>query len=162
LAQPQPQRRPRRPVLIVINKSDQHHLDINRRGLQQKYPSIQAFIRTSARNGTGLDKLKTEIAALLATMAHVDSPFPASWMQVKNSLAAMQADHDYIAYTAYQQLCQDSGVTETSSQQTLIRFLHDLGIVLNFDDDRIHDTNVLNPNWITQGIYALLNHSDLQ
>ena len=153
---------PNAPILIVINKSDQHHLDINRRGLQQKYPTIQGFIRTSARDNVGVDRLKTEIAVLLATMEHVDSPFPASWMQVKNSLTAMQAEHDYIAYSAYQQLCQDSGVTEASSQQTLIRFLHDLGIVLNFDDDRVQDTNVLNPNWITEGIYALLNNPALQ
>ena len=32
---------PDAPVLIVINKSDQHHLDINRRGLQEKYPAIK-------------------------------------------------------------------------------------------------------------------------
>ena len=153
---------PEAPVLIVINKSDQHHLDINRRGLQQKYPAIQGFIRTSARTGQGIDYLKTEIAALLATMEHVDSPFPASWMQVKQTLTTMQAEHDYIPFTAYQQLCQDSGVTEASSQQTLIRFLHDLGIVLNFDDDRVQDTNVLNPNWITEGIYTLLNNPTLQ
>jgi internalin A len=53
-------------------------------------------------------------------------------------------------------------VTDASSQRTLIRFLHDLGIVLNFDDDRVHDTNVLNPNWITEGIYTLLNNPALQ
>ncbi len=153
---------PDAPVLIVINKSDQHHLDINRRGLQEKYPAIKGFIRTSARDATGLDALKTEIADILARMSHVDSAFPASWMQVKQTLTAMQAEQDYIPYTAYQELCQSNGVTDESSQHTLIRFLHDLGIVLNFDDDRVHDTNVLNPNWITEGIYALLNHKALQ
>ncbi|MCB9419782.1 MAG: GTP-binding protein [Ardenticatenaceae bacterium] len=157
---------PDAPVLIVINKSDQHHLDINRRGLQEKYPAIKGFIRTSARDDTGLDDLKAEIADILARMAHVDSAFPASWMQVKQTLATMQAEQDYIPYAAYQELCQTNGVTDESSQHTLIRFLHDLGIVLNFDfeenDDRVHDTNVLNPNWITGGIYALLNNKDLQ
>lgn len=153
---------PDAPVLVVINKSDQHQLDINRRGLQEKYPAIQGFIRTSARDDSGIAELKTAITALLAEMEHVDSSFPDSWMKVKNTLTAMQAERDYIPYATYQELCQISGVTYASSQQTLIRFLHDLGIVLNFDDDRVHDTNVLNPNWITQGIYALLNNPDLQ
>ena len=107
---------PNAPILIVINKSDQHHLDINRRGLQQKYPTIQGFIRTSARDNVGIDRLKTEIAVLLATMEHVDSSFPASWMQVKQTLTIMQTEHDYIAYSTYQQLCQNSGVTDSSSQ----------------------------------------------
>jgi internalin A len=153
---------PDAPVLIVINKWDQHHLEINRRGLQEKYPAIRGFIRTSARDERGIEELKTEIATILATMEHVDSSFPASWMQVKKTLTTMQTEHDYIPYTAYRKLCQTKNVTDESSQQTLIRFLHDLGIVLNFDDDRVHDTNVLNPNWITQGIYVLLNNPALQ
>ncbi|MCA9964784.1 MAG: leucine-rich repeat domain-containing protein [Anaerolineales bacterium] len=154
---------PDAPVLIIINKSDQHRLDINRRGLQQKYPNIKGFVRTSARDGTGMEQLKTEIATLLATMPHVDSPFPASWMQVKQSLVAMQTDRHYLPYAEYEALCRKSGVAEESSQTTLIRFLHDLGIVLNFnDDDRVRDTSVLNPNWVTKGIYAILNSQALQ
>lgn len=154
---------PDAPVLIVINKSDQYHLDINRRGLQEKYPAIKGFIRTSARGGQGIDQLKTEIAALLATMEHVDTAFPASWMRVKTDLVAMQAQRHFLPYDEYEDLCRQHGIAEESSQTTLVRFLHDLGIVLNFtDDDRVRDTSVLNPNWVTGGIYALLNSEPLQ
>lgn len=155
---------PNAPILIVINKSDQHHLDINRRGLQEKYPAIQGFIRTSARDNDGIGTLKTEIAAILAEMDHVDSAFPASWMQVKQALVAMQKEkRHFLPYEEYEQLCRHNGVADESSQTTLVRFLHDLGIVLNFtDDDRVRDTSVLNPNWVTTGIYTLLNHKALQ
>ncbi len=154
---------PDAPVLIIINKSDQHHLDINRRGLQEKYPAIKGFIRTSARDDVGIDKLKTEIAALLATMEHVDTAFPANWMQVKTDLVTMQAQRHFLPYDEYEALCRQHGIAEESSQTTLVRFLHDLGIVLNFiDDDRVRDTSVLNPNWVTEGIYALLNSPALQ
>lgn len=155
---------PEAPVLIVINKSDQHHLDINRRGLQEKYPAIKDFIRTSARSGSGVPQLQTAIAAILGEMEHVDTPFPASWMQVKNTLVDMQkTERHFIPYDEYEDLCRDNGINEESSQTTLVRFLHDLGIVLNFtDDDRVRDTSVLNPNWVTVGIYALLNSPKLQ
>lgn len=154
---------PDAPVLIVINKSDQHHLDINRRGLQEKYPAIKGFIRTSARSGQGIEQLKTEIANLLATMEHVDTAFPASWMRVKTDLVTMQAQRHFLPYDEYEDLCRQHGIAEESSQTTLVRFLHDLGIVLNFtDDDRVRDTSVLNPNWVTGGIYALLNSEPLQ
>ena len=139
---------PEAPVLIVINKSDQHHLDINRRGLQEKYPAIKGFIRTSARNASGIDELKTEITNILATMEHVDTAFPASWMQVKTDLVEMQNQRHFLPYDEYEDLCHQHGIKEESSQTTLVRFLHDLGIVLNFtDDDRVRDTSVLNPNW---------------
>ena len=40
--------------------------------------------------------------------------------------------------------------------------LHRLGIALNFrDDPRLRDTHVLNPRWITEGIYRILNATKL-
>lgn len=154
---------PDAPVIIVINKSDQHHLDINRRGLQEKYPAIKGFIRTSARSGSGIPQLETAIANILSSMEHVDTPFPASWMRVKNALVDLQSKRNYIPYTTYIRGCKKAGIDNENSQTTLIRFLHDLGIILNFnDDERVRDTSVLNPNWVTEGIYALLNSPKLQ
>ena len=146
------------PILIVLNKSDQHHLDLNRRGLLQKYPSIVGFVATSARTGAGIADLKVAIQQQLAQLDHVDTPFPASWYAVKSELETLQKERDYLLYHEYQQLCQRHEVDHDTSQRTLIRFLHDLGVLLNFqDDDRVRDTNILNPEWVTRGVYTLIN-----
>lgn len=151
------------PILIVINKIDQNVLDIDRRGLQKKYPSIQDFISTSARDGIGIDELKDAIRHVLSKMEHLGTLFPIRWMLVKEELVSMQNNHDYISFNEYQKLCQNYGIYEESSQNTLIRFLHDLGIALNFnDDDRVRETSVLNPRWVTEGVYTLLNSPVLQ
>lgn len=151
------------PVLIVINKIDQQRLDINRRGLQQKYPAIKGFVSTSARTEEGIDQLKTEIAAILAEMPHIDTPFPASWQRLKEELTAMQSTRHFLTYQEYETVCLECGVKEESAQRTLVRFLHDLGVVLNFQDDpRVRETNVLNPHWVTDGVYTLLNSPELQ
>jgi internalin A len=40
----------------------------------------------------------------------------------------------------------------------LAGFLNDLGIALNYKDDpRLQDKHVLNPQWVTEGIYQILN-----
>lgn len=146
------------PVLIVINQIDQQQLDIDGRGLKKKYPVIVDFISTSARDNVGMEDLKAAIIDILVEMEHIDTLFPASWMRVKEELTNMQTERNFLPYLKYQKLCQLNGVEEDSSQRTLVRFLHDLGIVLNFqDDDRVNDTNVLNPGWVTDGVYALLN-----
>ena len=45
----------------------------------------------------------------------------------------------------------------------LAGFLHSLGIVLNFrDDPRLTDTHVLKPDWVTSGIYTVLNSHKLK
>ena len=47
----------------------------------------------------------------------------------------------------------------------MLRFLHDLGTVLNFDDPdspyQVGDTNILNPEWVTEGVYAIINNQPL-
>ncbi len=71
---------------------------------------------------------------------------------------------DFIQYQEYEKICVEQSINK-SGQKTLIDFLHDLGIVLNFHDDKqrpqLKETNVLNPEWITQSIYKLLNERHL-
>jgi internalin A len=66
---------------------------------------------------------------------------------------------DFIPYTVYQDICRAHEITAEQDQKTLIGFLHDLGLVLHYRDHPIlEDTNVLNPEWVTGGVYAIINH----
>ncbi|PSB35710.1 COR domain-containing protein [Stenomitos frigidus] len=148
------------PIIIVGNQVDQQPLDIDRRGLQTKYPQIQAIVETSCETGQGIDKLRSLITQKVDALEHIYDPLPLSWFMLKQQLEAIE--HDYIPYTEYQQLCNTQGITDDLSQTTLVGFLHDLGIVLNFyGDDRLEDTNVLNPQWVTNGVYRILNDNQL-
>jgi internalin A len=56
----------------------------------------------------------------------------------------------------------NDGETDRSAQDSLAVHLHSLGIALNYKDDpRLRDTHVLNPHWVTNGIYTLLNAPEL-
>ena len=49
--------------------------------------------------------------------------------------------------------------TDDEEQNKLAEVLHRLGVALNYrDDTRLHDLNVLNPRWVTEGVYKILNH----
>ena len=145
------------PVIIVGNKVDDHPLDLDERGLQNKYPNIKAFIGTSCLKGLGIAELKKQITEIIAEqMPHVFDPIPVRWLTLKDQLE--QDDRDYISYGEYEQKCIVAGITRTSSRHTLVRLLHELGIILNFSDDRrLKDTNVLNPEWVTAGAYKVIN-----
>ena len=74
----------------------------------------------------------------------------------------MQKDYDFISYEKYQEYCQNTDIISQQDQKTLVEFLHDLGIVLNYQDDpRLKETNVLNPEWVTSGVYDILNNNEL-
>jgi internalin A len=148
------------PIIIVGNKIDQQPLDIDRRGLQFKYPSIKALVETSCETGEGIEELRVVIAREVGALEHIYDQLLLTWFAVK--LRLEQMERDYIPYPEYVRMCQAEGIIDELSQRTLIRFLHDLGVVLNFQDDpRLEDTNILNPEWVTNGVYKILNSNAL-
>ena len=144
------------PVLIIANKSDEHPLKLNRRHLQEKYPNIQGFFETSCKTGLGIDELRKAITQQIATIDHVFNPLPQQWFRLKEQIE--QDNRDHISYTEYERICNDQEISDRQERRDLIRLLHLLGIVLNFaDDNRLQDTSVLNPEWVTGGVYRILN-----
>ncbi|MDJ0510567.1 MAG: COR domain-containing protein, partial [Crocosphaera sp.] len=156
------------PVIIVINKIDEHFLSLDHRGLENAYPNIKGFIATSCKDPPkgpkGIKNLKEIIAKEVTKLSHINDQFPENWLTVKTQLEQIKEnDWDYISYEDYQNICQQQDITSLEEQRDLIRFLHDLGVVLNFQDDpRLKDTNILNPLWVTKGVYKILDDKALE
>ena len=149
------------PILVVCNKCDEHDLELNWKGLQEKYPRITDFAkRVSCKTGEGIAELRSLIEAEVGQLEHIHDELLLTWFAVKTRLEQME--EDYISYSTYQQMCEAEEVSDELSQQTLLGFLHDLGIVLSFRDRyTFEETNVLNPEWVTKGIYQILNSNEL-
>ncbi|TFI53037.1 GTP-binding protein [Mastigocladus laminosus UU774] len=149
------------PVIIVGNKKDEQPLDINRKALRDKYPNIQAIIETSCQDNIGIDELHTAILQQIAKLKEVYDLLPLTWFEVKQKLESMT--EDFISYNKYIGICHENKILEEQNQEQLIDLLHRLGLVLNFREHPIlKDTNVLKPNWVTEGIYALLSDETLK
>ncbi len=150
------------PVLIVGNKIDQHPLDIDRTGLQKKYPNIVGILETSAATGVGIEALKAAITEQVNNLPHVRDLLPETWFTVKTKLEGLGRESNFITHDKYLDLCVENEVSDETSQRTLIGFLHDLGVVLHFQDDpRLEALGILNPQWVTNGVYTILNSHTL-
>lgn len=154
-------------VIIALNKSLQHPFDLNRGLLLEKYPFIAEFVRTDCKLSTdaivstnsgsamGIEELKQVIVKQTESMEHRKVNFPTDWFAIKERLAGM--DEDFVTWDQYQEICRAAGESDPSAQRDLAKFLHILGIALNYGDDpRLHDTRVLKPRWVTEGIYSIL------
>ncbi|MEH2090084.1 COR domain-containing protein, partial [Nostoc sp.] len=149
------------PVIIVGNKKDEQPLDINRKALREKYPNIQDIIETSCQDNIGIDELRNAILQQIANLKEVYDLLPLTWFEVKQQLEAMT--EDFITYNRYIGICYDNKIPEEQNHDQLIDLLHRLGLVLNFRDHPIlKNTNILKPNWVTEGIYALLSDETLK
>ncbi|MEH1824887.1 MAG: COR domain-containing protein [Nostoc sp.] len=149
------------PVIIVGNKKDEQPLDINRKALREKYPNIQDIIETSCQDNIGIDELRKAILKQIANLKEVYDLLPLTWFEVKQQLESMP--QDFISYNRYIGICHENKIPEEQNQDQLIDLLHRLGLVLNFRDHPIlKNTNVLKPNWVTEGIYALLSDENIK
>jgi internalin A len=150
---------PDSPILIVLNKYRQHAFDLNRRALQGKYPNIRGFVETDCANPRpfGIAKLKAAIKATVDQhLPEMRAKFPASWAAIKSDIATMK--DNFVTFERYRQICVHHKETDSLAQERLASHLHDLGIALNYrDDPRLCDKHVLNPHWVTNGIYKILN-----
>ena len=148
------------PVIVIQNKIAQHPFDLNYRGLQGRYPQIRGFVKTDCKNQIGLTELRALIQSVVDGMPEVKMQFPADWFTVKERLESM--DDEYLGYQGLVELCVRQGIKEESDRDTLGFVLHCLGIALNYREDlRLRETTVLKPEWITEGIYSILNATTL-
>ena len=149
------------PVIIVGNKKDEQALDISRKTLLKKYPNIKVILETSCLTGQGITELRNAIVQEIEKLKEVYDLLPLPYFEVKEQLEAMT--EDFISYNNYIGICINKKIFEEENQEQLIELLHHLGLVLSFrNHPLLQSTNVLNPDWVTQGIYALLSDEILK
>ncbi len=67
---------------------------------------------------------------------------------------------NFLTFEEYSKLCDANGEKEPKAQADLAGILHALGLALYYGKDpRLQDTRVLNPSWVTGGVYALIRSS---
>ena len=144
------------PVLVVLNKIDENpSFDVNRKLLIDKYPQIKAFTRVSCADGTGVDEFQQALHNQMRLSDTTRTPFPPAWSKVKQKLSDIK--DNYIDSSDYTAICKSVGLDKEFSQSVLLRFLHDLGVIVNFRNLKNFDTQILNPEWLTNGVYRIIN-----
>ena len=68
---------------------------------------------------------------------------------------------NFIQYNEYKMMCDEEGISSESEQNTLVDFLHDLGVILHFKDIPLLNTHVLEPEWVTNAVYKLVNSKEI-
>jgi len=144
------------PVLVVINKIDENpSFDVNRSFLMSKYKGIKGFYRVSCRENRGIEDFMNGLSEAINDVELISTKWPKKWFDVKEKLESM-GEH-FITYDKYKSLCDGEGIAEEKNQDVLVDFLHDLGVVLHFREFELEDTHVLNPKWVTQAVYRIIN-----
>lgn len=150
---------PTSPIILALNKSDVNpRVMLNMASLKESFPQLVDCVRTSALDGTNIDHLKHLITYSIKNHSSYSAVFNKKWFRLKEQLETMDAF--YISNKEYTSICHRHGIASTKLQESLLRWFSDLGISYHYSDfdfeaepDAI---NVLNPEWVTNGIYRLI------
>jgi internalin A len=151
------------PVVVALNKSGGRAREMDRRTLEENYGPILAWVPTECSEPdpgkSGVVALSVALTRATDGMEEVRRRFPAKWFEIKKWLGDMK--DSYIDYDTYAARCAELGEPDPAKQEELAAWLHDLGVALNYGrDPRLRDTTVLRPDWLANGIYAILRAND--
>ncbi|EIU7057466.1 COR domain-containing protein [Vibrio vulnificus] len=149
-------------VIIVRNKIDEFDVNNLQEGkLKEKFPNLLKVEGVSCAEGTGIDKVRKLINAQVAQLPMRKVKLASNWIQVKNEIKALSYERDHLPLSAFTEICCKNGIHDKEAQTTLRHLLHDLSVIIAFEELDDFDMGILNPHWITDGIYAIINSTVL-
>jgi internalin A len=151
------------PIVVVLNKCEgETCIDLPKRQLKIQYPQIVDFVETSCKISRNIHKVREALICALSDMKHLDDKIPASYFAIKEKL--QQINKNFIDFDHYKKICKDvdNGISE-NAMKGLVRLLNDLGTMLNIPEHRrLEETHVLNPGWLTNGVYQVITSTRLK
>ena len=158
---------PKSPVIIAINKSDRPPytpIPINK--LKEKYPDIiYDSFETSASEELNIDRLAKSIMDCAVKTEGYNHNFNADMKKVKDGIANME--EYYIQNDEYKDMCERFGINNPETQVGLLKWFKDLGVSFYYKDKpgkeerpSMEGYTILKPDWLTNGIYRLINRAE--
>ena len=146
------------PVLIVANQIDRNpgFGFENEYELQQEFPQIESFFTISCKNGTSVEVIKEKLSELIPKAELFHTEIDERWINIKEQLQKETKDNHFLNENRFLEICRTHELTNPSGQSNVIEFLNQLGLVLHFKEVDLAEYFVLDPYWITYGIYQIL------
>jgi internalin A len=158
---------PKAPVVVALNKSLGVERQLDKESLEKMYGPIISWVPTEClpeAECLGANETIVNLRTALTTAAEADTMpeprrrFPRKWLKIKEWLEGLdKAGINFVDYETFSRECSKRGERDPQKQAEVAALMHDLGIAMNYArDERLRDTTVLRPDWLANGIYAVL------
>jgi hypothetical protein len=151
------------PVLLVGNKADVMPVNLDLTTLAQKYPNIAGFHSLSCTQAKDIFKdefefFRKKFAANLKVLGQNVQRFSPEQFKVLKSIEQNAAQDDFLNERRFGEICQANGiVTEgPGGRGSLLDIFDKLGIVMHFEKLPFLTDYLLNPRWLTYGVYTIM------
>ncbi|NER02840.1 MAG: hypothetical protein F6K17_09510, partial [Okeania sp. SIO3C4] len=146
-----------------LNKREeaQTKSDFERDKSREKFSSltIEEAQLNLGKNDNEWSSTLSVIKQMTAQLPILEKEVPRLWKRLREALEQEKQEHNYINISRYQEICtEDIKLTAEEDQLQALDYFNKIGIVSYFaTDENLRTIVFLNPNWITQGIYAAIS-----
>jgi hypothetical protein len=144
------------PVVIVMNEKHAYKKELSDKIRERFKDTIVGIYEVNLKNNQGLETLNQEIKKELRRLPHIGKEKMLNkWLNIRNALQA--SDKDIISFEDYEKIAKQFGVSDTEQATRIAKILHELGVILHFQNDPIlRNTIILNKSWATEAVYLVL------
>lgn len=152
------------PVMMALNKCDQPTKELPVNEYKSAFSSIVSFDKISLKKEykDSFFDFKKSLIEIASKLPHIGNPLPKVWVDIRRDLESLKlAGHNHITQKEYFEICKKHYRREDSAL-FLSEYFHDLGVIIHFQKDvELRDLVVLNPEWITNGVYKILDDKNI-
>ena len=148
-------------AFILVNKRDQHSVDIPINSLKEQYPIEGSYTFSIQDNKADFKDFRNDVSKYIKNNpSWKKQEIPTNYYQVKDELENLFAKgeknkgREHITKDRFNEIARKCYVKNI---EKLLKDLHSLGVSLWYQGMEEFDTLVLNPEWISDGVYSIIN-----
>ncbi|WP_446011798.1 COR domain-containing protein [Candidatus Electrothrix sp.] len=151
------------PVMLVGNKADLCAVNLDMARLKEKHDNVLGFYPLSCtqyQNNYALEfqRFQKDLSKEVAELGVHSVRFGKAHLAVLDELTDRSGTESFLPKTDWLDLCADKGLAEQGdlNQAWLLDLFDKLGVIVHFPKLAALDSYILNPRWLTYGVYTLL------
>lgn len=150
-------------VMLVGNKADLCAVNLDMARLKEKHDNVLGFYPLSCTqyHNEYADKFlcfQNDLSKEVAKLGVHQIRFGKAHLAVLDELTDRSGTESFLPKTDWLDLCADKGLAEQGdlNQAWLLDLFDKLGVIVHFPKLAALDSYILNPRWLTYGVYTLL------
>ena len=161
---------PDAPVVLYINcwgHSDGKR-SVDESGLRREFPNIKAVVYVSAKEADDnvfRENLPETILRTVTDSGFFRQKVNRKWIAVRDAVITESTKHNYLTKEQYDALCQEHGIPKEQAPDLLTHF-NILGVCFSYHQNILRqefsDYKLLNPVWLTNAIYSVIEEGAAQ
>lgn len=146
------------PTLIFQNEKGGRTKQIDLVGIKGEYENVKERYGGNLEHPGSVNTLRDAVEYFAGTLDHVGDELPASWLKVRADVEARAQVCPFIPQQQYFEIYARHMEFDRTRALHLSRYLHDLGVFLHFQTDRLLSRIVILQNhWATEAVFRVLD-----